>query len=164
VLVGRLVAQGRWEAVETAGRAALEAGDDLAVLRQLVEAARRRHDRDAMATWAARLGIGAHSGDAVASARALTEAEQPESAEALLESALARAPGEIELVAELARLRIAGEHLAEARTQLEDALAQAIALSDKARLHGLLAEVADREGNPNRAAHERALAARLAEH
>jgi hypothetical protein len=164
LLVERLAAQGRWAAVETAGRAALEVGDDRSVLRKLVEAARYRHDTAAMATWAPRLGIGAESGDAFWSAGALDEAGQPDAAEALLEAGLVRAPGEIELVAELARVRIGRGRLAEARTQVEVALARAVTVSDKVRLHNVLAEIANREGNPNRAAHERALAARLQEH
>jgi thioredoxin-like negative regulator of GroEL len=130
----------------------------------LVEAALRRHDTVAMATWGTRLGLGNDSGDALCSARALIEAEEPEAAERLLEAALARAPDTVELLAELAHLRFTDGRTAEARAQVEEALARAVAVSDKARLHRLLAEVADHEGNPNRAAHERVLAARLEGH
>jgi hypothetical protein len=94
--------------------------------------------------------------------RALARVE-PARADQILDGALARATGGelVPLATARARRAIERNQLDSARTLLESALARAVSAEDKAGLHDALADVDDKAGRPNRAALERAEAARF---
>jgi hypothetical protein len=154
--------------VEALGRAALaEDGADATVLAWVLEAALQRGDADDLAPLARRLAASDPGAAAqLQAARALTAAGEADEGRALLESAFGGARGgvSVELAAALVDQALADGDFGRATKVIEIALARAVEAPHKARLHRLRATVEERAGHPNRAALERAEAARLDRH
>ena len=170
-VLDELAARHAWRLVERVGRGMLERDpDDIDVLRRLVTAgleagsfslpstagvlaARARHlaelDRSAPTTDLA--------------ARALTAAGDRDGGMAVLDAALRRGPA-TDLALTLSRLCLEGGDTSRAAAALDEALARAVDVHDKRRLHLALAEVQERRGNATRALWERSEAARLADY